>query len=416
MENPFENLDSPIHRKGSLSGKTSPLDFLAQASYDMGEKPSSRGKQWITTGTDGRERIAVVPGPSGISIRLHKGSGRLPNVDVAKPFAKKCRNRECNNLGGQIGKPRSIYCSKRCQSREQNLRQGRIKNVRSPSYGKQDASPQPQSHDAATRSTSSSPRSSPSPNPGMSSPPMMMTSNSPTPDQNRLLVQQQVQQQQNYHMTHHMISNNAMNNNSMMFNPLQLPFPMPSMPMGTSPSPSPLMMMPPNHPSSPIPLSFSSTSLSGITNGLTPLHMLSASPLLHTLPPSPLTLRLGMTPSPIPVSPSPLLQNNGSFPQQFGHGHITTPTPPPGTFSPILNHMTSPIPHHATQDLPIPTKTAPIAVPAHPAPVRPQARPPSTNSTINVVPSIDSGTFFSPHASSQKSSSHDNLTLAPIRS
>jgi len=43
---------------------------------------------------------------------------------------QKCRNRECSNPRGQPGKPRSIYCSSRCQSREQNLRQGRIKNVR----------------------------------------------------------------------------------------------------------------------------------------------------------------------------------------------------------------------------------------------------------------------------------------------
>lgn len=41
----------------------------------------------------------------------------------------KCANRECNNPYGQLDKPRSIYCSTRCQYREQNLRQGRIKDI-----------------------------------------------------------------------------------------------------------------------------------------------------------------------------------------------------------------------------------------------------------------------------------------------
>merc|ERR1711879_505926 len=41
-----------------------------------------------------------------------------------------CKNRECNKASGYSSKPNSIYCSSRCQSREQNLRQGRVKNVR----------------------------------------------------------------------------------------------------------------------------------------------------------------------------------------------------------------------------------------------------------------------------------------------
>ena len=48
--------------------------------------------------------------------------GDSGNVQV-----RKCRNRECKNLAGQPLKPRSPYCSKRCQAREQNMRQGRIK-------------------------------------------------------------------------------------------------------------------------------------------------------------------------------------------------------------------------------------------------------------------------------------------------
>lgn len=42
----------------------------------------------------------------------------------------KCSNRECSNVRGNPKKPNSIYCCSKCQSREQNLRQGRVKNVR----------------------------------------------------------------------------------------------------------------------------------------------------------------------------------------------------------------------------------------------------------------------------------------------
>jgi hypothetical protein len=137
----------------SESDKNCPLSFLAtvgtMAFKNMDGKINNR---FSTTACEGKERITVVAGPSGVSIRLHKGNGRLPPVDLTKPFLKKCRNRECNNLGGQLGKPRSIYCSKRCQSREQNLRQGRIKNVRSPT---------PTGLSGSKRN--GSPRSSPSP-------------------------------------------------------------------------------------------------------------------------------------------------------------------------------------------------------------------------------------------------------------
>lgn len=97
--------------------------------------------------------MTVVPGPSGPQVRLSNGVGPLAHIDIGLLQAMKCRNRECNNLCGQADKPRSIYCSKRCQSRgfflffflntasgsvfwqdlfnlEQNLRQGRIKNVK----------------------------------------------------------------------------------------------------------------------------------------------------------------------------------------------------------------------------------------------------------------------------------------------
>jgi len=136
----FDHLDLEIMIESSgfyifskqepVSGKVSPLDFLAQASMDAGQSSNSK---WIPTASEGKERITVVQGPTGTPpIRLHKGSGKLPQSVEPKSITKKCRNRECQNMGGQVGKPRSIYCSKRCQSREQNLRQGRIKNVKSP--------------------------------------------------------------------------------------------------------------------------------------------------------------------------------------------------------------------------------------------------------------------------------------------
>ncbi len=59
----------------------------------------------ISLVSEGREKITVIQGPSGMSLRLHKGNGRLPSLDLSKPFAKKCRNRECTHLGGQV-----LYC------------------------------------------------------------------------------------------------------------------------------------------------------------------------------------------------------------------------------------------------------------------------------------------------------------------
>ena len=40
---------------------------------------------------------------------------------------KICRSRECSRRAGQVLHPRSPYCSRRCQTREQNWRQGKIK-------------------------------------------------------------------------------------------------------------------------------------------------------------------------------------------------------------------------------------------------------------------------------------------------
>merc|ERR1712100_496427 len=64
-----------------------------------------------------------------------------------------CHNRECNNPQGYKNKPNSIYCSSRCQSREQNLRQGRVKNIRKPNFaGKSDL----HSRESRTKKTNTS--------------------------------------------------------------------------------------------------------------------------------------------------------------------------------------------------------------------------------------------------------------------
>eukprot|EP01102_Stenamoeba_stenopodia_P009444 TRINITY_DN2783_c0_g3_i1.p1 TRINITY_DN2783_c0_g3~~TRINITY_DN2783_c0_g3_i1.p1 ORF type:complete len:218 (-),score=31.52 TRINITY_DN2783_c0_g3_i1:107-760(-) len=99
---------------------SNPLECLAHATLTSDES------EWPA----GNEQVTVVPGPSGPQVRLSNGVGPLAHIDIGLLQAMKCRNRECNNLCGQADKPRSIYCSKRCQSREQNLRQGRIKNVK----------------------------------------------------------------------------------------------------------------------------------------------------------------------------------------------------------------------------------------------------------------------------------------------
>jgi hypothetical protein len=77
--------------------------------------------------------------------RYHQPSSSPPNNSDTSDSS--CQNRECTNAAGYEKKPNSIYCSSKCQSRgtsslllllssianippEQNLRQGRVKNVR----------------------------------------------------------------------------------------------------------------------------------------------------------------------------------------------------------------------------------------------------------------------------------------------
>lgn len=54
----------------------------------------------------------------------------LSRTKPSEILSLKCSNRECSNVRGNPKKPNSIYCCSKCQSREQNLRQGRVKNVR----------------------------------------------------------------------------------------------------------------------------------------------------------------------------------------------------------------------------------------------------------------------------------------------
>jgi len=310
---------------------SSPLDFLAQASMSVDQPVDNK---WVTTVSDGREKITVVPGPAGPGIRLHKGSGRLPPIDLSKPFAKKCRNRECNNWGGQPGKPRSIYCSKRCQSREQNLRQGRIKNVRSPTtlsapgtpsaVGGSNTPPVADRMDR-TRSESLSPRSSPDMmmEDGRSSSPELEVSSPASP---------------------------------VNFGPSPVPFD------STTLSPSPIvpMMQPVAH------------------------HSNSMAPPTNSMTPSPLNIRLGMTPSPLP-SPSPISMVNN-------HASSFSPVPM-GMHTPIF--LPRPAAVHGSS----------FSVPGTPS--QPKEK--------NIA--FQSNTFSPPQANSPRDSEErKELTLAPILS
>lgn len=73
---------------------------------------------------------SVAADVSGASTAL--SAARLFTAATSQRARRKCGNRECNNSAGQDEKPRSIYCSKKCQSREQNIRQGRIKKFVTP--------------------------------------------------------------------------------------------------------------------------------------------------------------------------------------------------------------------------------------------------------------------------------------------
>jgi len=78
--------------------------------------------------TERCNQLAVVEGEEEIT-----SDAKDTNTTPRGPYGK-CRNRECKNKRGQPGKPRSLYCSPKCQSREQNLRQGRIKFKRRKSF------------------------------------------------------------------------------------------------------------------------------------------------------------------------------------------------------------------------------------------------------------------------------------------
>lgn len=104
-----------------------PIDHFPSSTED----PNST---WVTTISSGKEKIVKIEVPLSEGIPLHSVAGsplaqEAPDTaEPPKPSDRKCRNRECNKTSGQAGKPRSIYCSKKCQSREQNLRQGRVKS------------------------------------------------------------------------------------------------------------------------------------------------------------------------------------------------------------------------------------------------------------------------------------------------
>mmetsp|Transcript_4502 Transcript_4502/g.6293 ORF Transcript_4502/g.6293 Transcript_4502/m.6293 type:complete len:387 (+) Transcript_4502:125-1285(+) len=386
MTETLDHNDRVFHAH-SATGKTSPLDFLAQASLafhtEEPEVVSALGK-WSTAVVSGRERITVVGGPSGPSIKLHKGNGRLPNIDLSKPFAKKCRNRECNNLGGQLGKPRSIYCSKRCQSREQNLRQGRIKNARSPPT---QAAPPPaptlpsssSSFAISSISTASITR--------QHSPNSADDSDSPTPSP--------TPNTQTTHTT------------------------MPPPPLSPSPSPVPMVHgSSTSAPSSPVPALSSSSPIPFLTNSPSPASFLMNAHLPGlSLTPSPLPLRLGMTPSPI----------QGFSASPIGGLSANTPSPFPRSFSPIP--MSSSIPTQGGSTpiyLPKPTNpsTSAFQPPSQSSnsafqPPNPPQKNGNTSSAQSNGSNNGNATSNSTPASSsngQRKDGMDSLTLAPILS
>jgi hypothetical protein len=112
-----------------LEQYASALDCLAYEASLSSRRRKERQfvSQLVARRSTNEETLRCATGPGGASVSL---SMREPIIDLSKLFSLQCRNRECDHIGGQESKPRSIYCSRRCQSREQNLRQGRIKKSR----------------------------------------------------------------------------------------------------------------------------------------------------------------------------------------------------------------------------------------------------------------------------------------------
>ena len=132
----------------------------------------------------------------GNTARLAGRSHSSPSIRQETPLndISRCQNRECDNPAGYPKKPNSIYCSSRCQSRgtlrciitddpqmlisfcfvEQNLRQGRVKNVRkqpTPSSPIQKPTPtRLRARSTASRDVRSA--SPPSPMPSLALPPI----------------------------------------------------------------------------------------------------------------------------------------------------------------------------------------------------------------------------------------------------
>ncbi|PRP82382.1 hypothetical protein PROFUN_10158 [Planoprotostelium fungivorum] len=278
----FSNVDDLLGI--AATGRTSPLDFLARAAYPDGPLEN----KWQVAPVEGREKITVVQGSLGVSIRLHKEL-ESPNMD-SKMNTRKCRNRECNNMGGQQGKPRSIYCSKRCQSREQNLRQGRIKLKSGKSSP---GSSTPNGASGPFTPATSSPTIGYTPSAGSAftyrSSPSNSPSSSSSPGASPIVTARAPLMTSPKHEIPSLTESHSMSDSHS--SPSLSPSPPPVIP-----APSPLPLTSP----SPLPYSMSPAPfLMGSSLSMNP-H------LSHCMSPSPLTLRLGMTPSPLPLSPSPV--------------------------------------------------------------------------------------------------------------
>eukprot|EP01119_Soliformovum_irregulare_P002364 TRINITY_DN12629_c0_g1_i1.p1 TRINITY_DN12629_c0_g1~~TRINITY_DN12629_c0_g1_i1.p1 ORF type:complete len:367 (-),score=36.24 TRINITY_DN12629_c0_g1_i1:80-1180(-) len=277
----------------SVSGRSSPLDFLAHASANA--KVDVPLSKWRITSMTDAGKITVVAGPGGSSVQLHKTTVKV-SPDPSKPQAKKCRNRECNNLGGQAGKPRSIYCSKRCQSREQNLRQGRIKN------------PKPTGTSSrSTRAESRSPPSSPNDSPVSSSSPSPVVEQTFTPPSPKTqpVVHQPIQQppQQQFQPPRPQQVNATHNNSHQINHPHAHSQNQHSQPR----HPEPMMHQYHPPPVSSPPLSARYDPTYDVIGALSP----SPIPRLGLTPPP-----ISMTPPPFSMTPSPIL-GLSSHPLQF---------------------------------------------------------------------------------------------------
>eukprot|EP00011_Vannellida_sp_DIVA3-517-6-12_P009360 CAMPEP_0114607580 /NCGR_PEP_ID=MMETSP0168-20121206/2140_1 /TAXON_ID=95228 ORGANISM="Vannella sp., Strain DIVA3 517/6/12" /NCGR_SAMPLE_ID=MMETSP0168 /ASSEMBLY_ACC=CAM_ASM_000044 /LENGTH=376 /DNA_ID=CAMNT_0001818459 /DNA_START=277 /DNA_END=1407 /DNA_ORIENTATION=+ len=112
---------APAHRPAAdpIAPSTMPSESLGWTGA-LGYLASIAGPAFVESLDDVQQLFLA-----NLPERLYRGRTQASDV-----LSLKCSNRECSNVRGNPKKPNSIYCCSKCQSREQNLRQGRVKNVR----------------------------------------------------------------------------------------------------------------------------------------------------------------------------------------------------------------------------------------------------------------------------------------------